>query len=150
MEIKCTKSAENFSPEETIEKVPAVRRMFTRKTGILMNKTHHYFYQVQGQLHIIDGKYCIFCVWTPKGLQFIKVKRDDAFCKREMEPKLVQFYVECMLPELIDSRHNRCMPIRKPQFILAERAKEKAKSLEKRKRSSFENSETSIRRHTAL
>ena len=139
LEIKCPKSAENFTPEEAIEQVPAVRRMFTRNTGISMSKTHHYFYQVQGQLHITDRKYCIFCLWTPKGLKSIKVERDDAFWKREMEPKLVQFYLECMLPELIDSRHNRCMTIREPQFILAERAKEKPKSLKKRKRSPSKN-----------
>ena len=152
VEIKCPKSAENFSPEDAIEKVPAVRRMFTRKTGISMNKTHHYFYQVQGQLHITDRKFCIFCVWTPKGLKSIKVERDDAFWKTEMERKLVQFYLECMLPELIDSRYNRCMPIREPQFMLAERAKEKAKSLKKRKRSPSENIETiaSVRPRTAL
>ena len=117
-----------------------------------MNKAHYYFYQVQGQLHITDRKYCIFCLWTPKGLKSIKVERDDAFWKTEMEPKLVQFYLECMLPELIDSRHNRCMPIREPQFILAERAKEKPKSLKNRKRSPSENGETivSVRRRTAL
>ena len=62
VEIKCPKSAENFSPEEAIENVPAVRRMFARKTGISMNKAHHYFYQVQGQLHVTDRKYCIFCL----------------------------------------------------------------------------------------
>ncbi|XP_076665658.1 uncharacterized protein LOC143367585 [Andrena cerasifolii] len=152
LEIKCPKSAENFTPEEAIEQVPAVRRMFTRNAGISISKTHHYFYQIQGQLHITDRKYCIFCLWTPKGLKSIKVQRDDAFWKREMEPKLVQFYLECMLPELIDSRHNRCMTIREPQFILAERAKEKPKSLKKRKRSPSRNNETIItaRRRTAL
>ncbi|XP_076685808.1 uncharacterized protein LOC143377889 [Andrena cerasifolii] len=149
VEIKCTKSAESFTQEEAIEKVPAVRRMFTHKTVISMKETHHYFYQVQGQLHITDRKYCIVCVWTPKGLKSIKVERDDVFWKREMEPKLVQFYLECMLPEVMDSRHNRCMPIREPQFILTERAKEKPK---KRKRSAAENSETieSVRPRTAV
>ena len=127
--------------------------MFASKTGISMNKTHHYFYQVQGQLHITDRKYCIFYLWTTKRLKSIKVERNYAFWKREMEPKLVQFYLECMLPELIDSRYNRCMSIREPQFILAERAREKPKSLKKRKRSPSKNSETptlSNWRRTAL
>ena len=138
--------------KKLLNKFPLSGACSQRNTGISMSKTHHYFYQVQGQLHITDIKYCIFCLWTPKGLKSIKVERDDAFWKREMEPKLVQFYLECMLPELIDSRHNRCMTIRKPQFILAERAKEKPKSLKKRKRSPSKNNESivTVRRRTAL
>lgn len=37
--------------------------------GELKLKTSHdYYYQVQGQLHITDRKYCYFAVWTPKGI----------------------------------------------------------------------------------
>jgi hypothetical protein len=35
-----------------------------------------------------------------------------------MEPKLVQFYMECILPELVDPRHTRNMKIRDPPYIL--------------------------------
>jgi hypothetical protein len=34
-----------------------------------------------------------------------------------MEPKFVQFYMECILPEL-DARHRRNMKIRDPPYIL--------------------------------
>lgn len=41
-----------------------------------------------------------------------------------MLPKLTRFYYECMLPEIVDSRHNRHMPIRNPNYIV--QAQEKA------------------------
>jgi len=41
-----------------------------------------------------------------------------------MLPSLTRFYFECMLPEILDSRHNRNMPIRNPKYIIE--AKEKS------------------------
>jgi hypothetical protein len=35
-----------------------------------------------------------------------------------MEPKFIQFYMECILPELVDARHRRNMKIRDPPYIL--------------------------------
>jgi hypothetical protein len=35
-----------------------------------------------------------------------------------MEPKLVQFYMECILPKLVDPRHTRNMKKRDPPYIL--------------------------------
>jgi len=35
-----------------------------------------------------------------------------------MLPVLLRFYHECMLPEILDSRHNRHMPIRNPKYIV--------------------------------
>jgi len=36
---------------------------------------------------------------------------------------LTRFYFECMLPEILDSRHNRNMPIRNPKYIIEAREK---------------------------
>ena len=89
-----------------------------------MNRTHRFFYQVQGQLNITKRNYCIFAIWTPKSLKIVTVKRDKDFWENKMLPSLTLFYYECMLPEILDSRHNRHMPIRNPQYILD--AQEKA------------------------
>lgn len=35
-----------------------------------------------------------------------------------MLPYLTRFYYDCMLPEILDSRHNRHMPIRNPRYII--------------------------------
>jgi len=45
-----------------------------------------------------------------------------------MLPALLRFYYECMLPEILDSRHNRHMPIRNPNYIVEAKAEATKKS----------------------
>lgn len=77
-----------------------------------LKRNHDYYYQVQGQLHVTGRTFCYFVVWTTKGLVYEKIERDDQFWEREMELKLEKFYFECLLPELIDPRVPRKMPVR--------------------------------------
>jgi len=50
-----------------------------------------------------------------------------------MFPKLKMFFFNCLLPELVDPRHSRSMPIRNPTYILeAKMKKEKNKNILKR------------------
>ena len=114
IEVKCPESAKDLSPAEAIEHLPAIRRIFR---GDEMNKNHHYYYQVQGQLHITNRQRALFCLWTPNGMKVIIVPRDDNFWATEMEEKLRKFYEDCMLPEIIDSRYNRQQPIRELPYI---------------------------------
>ncbi|XP_076398186.1 uncharacterized protein LOC143266627 [Megachile rotundata] len=85
VEIKCPKTAENLLPEEAIKTIPSIRRIFENDVGTALNKTHQYYYQVQGQLHVTDRSYCIFCIWTRKGINCVTVERDDVFWKNQME-----------------------------------------------------------------
>ncbi|KYN06254.1 hypothetical protein ALC62_02801 [Cyphomyrmex costatus] len=132
VEIKCPLSAENLTAEEATETVPRLKNIFDKKNGNMMNKNHHYFYQIQGQLNITQREYCIFAVWTPKSVKTIRVQRDEYFWKNRMLSFLTRFYMECMLPEIVDSRYNRNMPIREPQYIME--AKEKSKIVVNQKR----------------
>ncbi|XP_029054467.1 uncharacterized protein LOC114881772 [Osmia bicornis bicornis] len=103
VEVKCPKSAKDSSPAEAIQQLPAIRRIFR---GDEINKSHHYYYQVQGQLHIMNSQSALFCLWTQKRMKIINVPRDDTFWATEMEDILKKFYEDCMLPEIIDSRFN--------------------------------------------
>ena len=82
-----------------------------------MSRTHRYFYQVQGQLHVTQRQYCIFAAWTPTYMKQIRVDRDDDFWEIHMKSFLLRFYHECMLPDILDSRYNRNMPIQNPEYI---------------------------------
>ncbi|KAH0535090.1 hypothetical protein KQX54_013215 [Cotesia glomerata] len=63
-------------------------------------------------------------------LMYEIIEKDDNFWEEKMEPLLTQFYKECVLPEIIDSRKNRNMKIREPSFILeAQRKAEEKKKL---------------------
>ena len=114
VEVKCPESAKDLTPVEAIKQLDNIRRIFK---GNEMNKNHHYYYQVQGQLHITKRQRAYFCLWTPKGMKVTTVSRDDRFWATEMEEKLNKFYEDCMLPEIIDSRYNRQQPIREPPYI---------------------------------
>ncbi|XP_076635450.1 uncharacterized protein LOC143348738 [Colletes latitarsis] len=114
VEVKCPESTKDLSPAEAIQQIPAIRRIFR---GGEMNKNHHYYYQVQGQLHITNRRTALFCLWTPKGMTITTVSRNDAFWATEMEEKLWKFYEDCMLREIIDSRFNQHQPIREPPYI---------------------------------
>jgi len=85
-------------------------------TGI--NTNYKYNYQVQGQLQITGRKYGIITFWTKKGIQFEKIERDDNLWSTKIFPKLKKIYFNCLLPELVDPRHPRSMPIRNPDYIL--------------------------------
>nr|XP_034194691.1 uncharacterized protein LOC117610945 [Osmia lignaria] len=82
VEVKCPKSAKDLSPAETIEQLSAIRRIFQ---GDEMNTIHHYYYQVQGQLHITNRQCALFCLCMSKGMKIIKVPRNDTFWATEME-----------------------------------------------------------------
>jgi hypothetical protein len=118
VEIKCPLSAENFTADEAIKKLPHLKSVFDKKDINKMNRNHRFFYQVQGQLNITQRDYCIFTVWTPKSLKIVRVNADKAFWEDAMLPFLTRFYYECMLPEILDSRYNRHMPIRNPKYII--------------------------------
>jgi hypothetical protein len=52
-------------------------------------------------------------VWTGKNkLKTQVIEKNDDFWYKKMKNKLEQFYMKCYLPELIDPRTSRNMPIR--------------------------------------
>ena len=124
VEIKCPLSAEHLTAEEAIEKLPGLKSIFNKRNPVCINRNHKFFYQIQGQLNITQRQYCKFAVWTPKSMKIVHVVKDNAFWETKMLPFLTRFYYECMLPEIVDSRYNRHMPIRNPKYIIE--AKEEA------------------------
>lgn len=118
IEIKCPSSAYNMDPDDAIaeKKIKCFKR--NRSGELVMNEKHDWFYQVQGQLHIAKKNICLFAVWTGPHyiMKVVRVQRDDNYWTTEMLPKLTRFYYECLLPEIVDSRKARSMPIRHTVF----------------------------------
>lgn len=121
VEIKCPYSAQNADLDKVITEKPNLRNIFDRKDKNFMNENHVHYYQVQGQLHVTKRHYCIFALWSSTDMILVKVTRDDGFWDSKMKPFLCQFYIECLIPEIIDSRRNRNMRIRDPTYILQAR-----------------------------
>jgi len=73
-------------------------------------------------------------------MKIIRLDVDDAFWKHEMLPFLTRFYYECMLPEIVDSRHNRNMSIRDPSYIIeAKQEAAKKMNIQKNKQNAVES-----------
>ena len=119
VEVKCPSSCAELFPNEAImqRKFKFWKTDKMKSTITEVNKKHAYYYQVQGQLHISKKKYCLFALWTPKGIKVEKIERDFDFWNKEMVLKLKNFYLDCLLPEILDPRHTRSMIIRDPQDI---------------------------------
>ena len=129
IEIKCPSRAANLTPEVALQQFKDLRAIYDKKEpDLFMNVNHRYYFQIQGQLHITRRLYCVFTLWTPLGTKTLTVLRNDIFWKERMEPKLVRFYLNCMLPELVDGRHLRHLEIREPYYIFnAKKLKESSR-----------------------
>lgn len=114
VEIKCPFSARDLTPDEGIKQRKIT---FWLRNGDI-NKIHKWYYQIQGQLHVTNRSYCVFAVWTPHGMKSETLFRDTTFWSTSMEPLLSQFYFNCLLPELVDPRRARNMPIKDPEYII--------------------------------
>ena len=56
-------------------------------------------------------------VWSPIGYHLEIINYDDEFWG-EVEDTLENFYMNCLLPEIIDPRAPRGLPIREPDYIV--------------------------------
>ena len=60
---------------------------------------------------------CYFMVWSPIGYHLEIINYDDEFWN-EVEETLENFYMNCLLPEIVDPRAPRGLPIREPDYIV--------------------------------
>lgn len=114
IEIKCPYSARDKLIHEAInEKLINYCTLDANDSNkILLKPFDNYMYQVQGQLHITKREKCYFVVYTKHDLKYIVIERNDDFWNHHMIEHLEKFYMNAMLPEIIDSRYNRDQSIR--------------------------------------
>ncbi|XP_060589163.1 uncharacterized protein LOC132744460 [Ruditapes philippinarum] len=85
---------------------------------ICLKRNHKYFYQIQGQLNILDYDWCDLVVRriNPNDIFIERIFKDKDLWERKMVPKLKDFYFSHMLPELAVPRHGTVSGIRKPSL----------------------------------
>lgn len=99
VEIKCPYKAKDFTPEEAI-KSKLIQFANIEDGSLSLKKNDKYYLQVQGQLFVTGRESCYFVIWTPHGIIYEKIYRDEA-CWERMLPKLKEFYFEHMLPKIL-------------------------------------------------
>ena len=85
-------------------------------TTLQLKRNHEIYYQIQGQLNIFEAPWCDFVLrrTNPYDIFIERIYRDTSLWENEMLPKLQQFYIKFLLPELALPRHGTFSGIRKP------------------------------------
>lgn len=112
--IKCPLKEYNKNFDQVIHKIP----LFKNENGHMnLNKKSDWYIEVQSELRITGRKHGFIMVWLGEShgepqYRIIEVTRNDSFFDKEIKPKLIYFYNEVMVKELVDSRRGRFMELR--------------------------------------
>ena len=79
---------------------------------VVLKDSHPYYCQVQGQLGIGNKPWCDFVIYTRRGLNVERIHFDQEFWNNRLLPKLIEFYDNCMAPEIVSPVHMLGMPLR--------------------------------------
>lgn len=115
IEVKCPYSLvkKGLSIDYAAKNLKTFYLKCNESTGkINLKLTHDYYFQIQGQLHITQKSFCDFIIWTPLDIYIERIFKNENFWLNKMQTQLVNFYHEALLPEIIDPRLCRKMPIR--------------------------------------
>lgn len=112
VEVKCPKRGETQTLKELASKTPDGKASnFFLDEHLRLKRSHPYYSQVQCQLACTRAKFCDFFVWTPKEVACERISADETFFLQKLD-KVSAFYLECMVPELVDPRKSRSMAFR--------------------------------------
>lgn len=67
VEIKCPHNIKDMTPHQGVMAKKIKYLTLNINGDLQLNRNHHYYYQVQGQLRVANKLSCYFIVWTPKG-----------------------------------------------------------------------------------
>ena len=76
-------------------------------TSVVLKRSHPYYCQIQGQLAVGNRPWCDFVVYTRKRLIF-----DCEFWNTKLCPRLIEFYDDCIAPEIVSPVNIFGMPLR--------------------------------------
>lgn len=114
LSVKCPLKLYGKQFDAVIDKIP----FWKRENGYLnLNKDNEWFIELQSELHITNRKYGYMMIWLGeyKGepqYRIVEIPKDDSFFENFIQNKLVFFYEEVMIKELVDSRKKRHMKLR--------------------------------------
>ena len=78
-------------------------------------------------MKIAQKKFCVFAVWTPKGIKTETIFFDEQFWEEQMFPKLQTFFYDCILPEIVDQGIQEDQLEIRNQLFMLNKSKKKLK-----------------------
>jgi len=115
IEIKNFLQNNRFTIKEAVKKVPNFC-LEERDNELKLKQTNEIYYQIQGQLNILNKPWCDFVLrrTNPYDIHVERIYRNKQVWQ-EMVPKLSAFYYKFLLPELSHPRRNTVSGIRQPK-----------------------------------
>ena len=113
LEIKFPYSQRNTTPLEAYKSPGFCCEVGDIGSGaIKLRRTHRYYAQVQGQMAIGGCKWCDFVIYTKKGIAIERINFDPYYWNNNILPKLINFYDNILVPEIVSPVHHLGLPIR--------------------------------------
>ena len=109
LEIKCPYTQRNKTIVDACKKSNFPCE--AEEDSVHLKTNHDYYYQVQGQLAILNLTWCDFVVWTVRDMHIERIYFNEKFWKERCYPKLFSFYYGIILPELVYPRHTLALNI---------------------------------------
>ena len=97
VEIKCISSKRHYQPSVALALAGICNK--EEDGTLVMNKSHSYYYQIQGQMAICEISKCWLVGYTHKGVHPLLIEFDSHFWQSTLE-KLDVFYTESFYPVL--------------------------------------------------
>lgn len=115
LEVKCPYSARNITPVEACSLSGFCCSVNTCSDGtqqLVLRTNHQYYAQIQGQMAVGGRPWSDFVVYTPKGISVERIPFNKDYWETTILLKLVQFYDNCLGPEIVSPIHSLGLPIR--------------------------------------
>lgn len=112
LEVKCPYSQRERTPNEACNSPGFCCTYDPTRNQVSLRKNHSYYCQVQGQMGIGERPWCDFIIFTNQGISVERIKFNSNFWHNELLPKLVDFYDNCLAPEIVSPMHTLGLPLR--------------------------------------
>ena len=106
MEMKNPYTARSQTLKEASEKSSFCLKHNKNDNSFQLKESHDYYYQVQTQLYCTGRHWCDFVLRTDNDLHIERIKKNQAWQDKNL-PKLKDFYLSALLPELACPRYHK-------------------------------------------
>lgn len=113
-EVKSPYLCRHMSPIDAAESTRFCSTVEVDSSGeqhLKLKQTHIYFSQIQGQMAITERSWCDFVTYTQKGISVERIPFDSEFWNNKLLPKLIDFFDNCLAPEVISPVHDLGNPV---------------------------------------
>ncbi|XP_052764770.1 uncharacterized protein LOC128206399 [Mya arenaria] len=98
IEVKCPFSAKDMTITEACHSNKDFYLDLSPDGRMCLKRSHDYWHQIQGQLHITGTQCCDLVVWTTKDMQIVRILKDNSWAINMSS--MIDFYMLTFLPSL--------------------------------------------------